>query len=635
MLEIIRSNAQSWGVKVAFGIIIVVFVFWGVGSFTGSSGIEVVNVNGETITAPEFLKRYEFAVQNVRGQNPDVTAEDLKAMDLKMQVVRQMIIQTLLLQEAQRIGLAITPVELRKRVETFPIFMNQEGRFDPSVYTEVLKAQGETPGSFESSLSKDLLMEKLEQEITAGAAVPPSEARALFDYDSERRSLDYVLFPLEDYTTGTAPSDADIKKYYDENPQYYSVPAKADVEYMLLSPTSLAAAFPVSDEDVRAAYDKEQETYKHAEMVRARHILVLAPEKVEPGTDSEKQDAEAKAAITDIHKRLLAGEDFATLARAHSADGTREQGGDLGWFEHAQMVPEFANPAFALAPGKISEPVRSPFGYHIIRVDEKKPAGYTPLDDVKDEIKTQISAARASEKLQDILDQMLLALINGKSLDAVGTEYNLKPESTGKLNANELATRLNIKPADAATLVATKSGTMRDTPIATRDGYLLTRVTESSPAGTQPLDEVKDAIAATLTRANQSKAALAAATAARGKMKDNTLPAALNAKVKTTDGTGRDGAIQGLGFSQDLGSAIFAAPIGEWLPVAFALDNGVILAKVTKVTPPSEESWKQVEPLLINALAQSKRQQMFSAFIAMLQDKATIKLRQDQPYLAY
>lgn len=635
MLDIIRSNAQSWGVKVAFGLIIVVFVFWGVGSFTGGPGTEVVNVNGESITAPEFYKQYEFAVQNIRAQNPEVTNEDLKAMDLKMQVVRQLVMRTLLLQEAERTGLSVTPVELRRQIETFPVFHNQEGKFDPAIYTEVLKSQKETPGNFEASLSKDLLLQKLEKEVTAGAHVSAAEARAMFLFDGERRTLEYVMFPLDAHTEGMAPAEADVKKYYDEHQQDFGVPAKADVEYLLLSPETLAGFFTVDEAAAKAAYDKEQDTYKHGDMVRARHILLLAPEKVEPGTDGEKQDAEARAAIEDLHKRLLAGEDFAELAKAHSADGTREMGGDLGWFEHDRMVPEFADAAFALQPGQISAPVRSAFGYHLIKVDDRKAAGTTPFEEVKEEITKNLAAAQASDKLQDILDQMLLSLLNNKPLAEVGAEYKLTPEKTGPLDANELAGRMGIKPADAQSLVASKSGTMRDTPIATRTGYLLPRVVESTPAGVQPFDAVKDEIVATLTKANQTTAAKALAAKAREGMKDNTLPADLTSRVAKVENVGRDGFVPGLGMSKELADAAFIGQLNQWLPATYALDKGVVLARVVAAVPPSEEVWKQVEPMLTNALVQSKREQLFSAFLVMLQDKAKITVRTDQSILNY
>lgn len=632
MLDIIRSKSQSMAVKVAFGLIIVVFVFWGVGSFTGGPGTEVVNVNGESISAPDFYRQYEFAVQNIRSQNPEVSTEDLKAMDLKMQVVRQMVMRTMLLQEAERTGLSITPVELRRQVETFPVFQ-KEGKFDPTIYTEVLKAQGEAPGVFEAALSKDLLLQKLERVVTAGAFVSPNEARDLFMFDGERRGLEYVLFPLADHTEGMAPTEAEIQKYYDENQQAFGVPAKADVEYLLLSPENLAAAFPVDDAAIQAAYDKELDTYKHADMVHARHILVLAPEKVEPGTDSEKQDIAARTAIEDVHKRLLAGEDFAALAKAHSADGTREQGGDLGWFEHARMVPEFADAAFALKPGETSAPVRSAFGYHIIRVEEKKAAGVTPLAEVKDDIAKSLAASQASGKLQDVLDQMLLALLNGKDLASVGAEYKLTPEKTGPLDAAELAGRLGIKPAEAQALVDTKSGTMREAPIATRTGYLLTRVAESTPAGVKPFADVKAEITTQLTRTKQLDAAKALAAKARDGMKDNALPADLTSKTQKIDNVGRDGYVPELGQNAELATAAFGAQLNQWLPSVYALDKGVVMARVVSVTPPTTEVWQQVEPMLTNALLQSKREQLFSAFLVMLQDKATITVRTDQPIL--
>lgn len=629
MLDVIRSNAQSWGVKIAFGIIILVFVFWGVGSFTGGPTTEVITVNGKAITAPELYRQFEMTMQSIRAQNPEISQEDLKAMGFKRQVAQQLIVQTLLTQEAERMGLAITPVELRKHIESFPFFHNDQGKFDAARYKEVLQMQSETPGSFETAISKEMLMQKLQNEVTAGAYVTPQEARDLYNYDGERRVLEYVLFPLDQYKENVAPTEADTKKYYDDNQAQFAVPAKADVEYLLLSPESLAAAFPVEEAAVRADYDKNLESYKVNESVKARHILIMAPEKVEPGTESEKQDAEARAAIEALHKRLVAGEDFAELAKANSADGTAASGGDLGWFEHDRMVPEFADAAFALKPGQTSAPVRSQFGYHLIKVDDRKPAGTTPFDDVKAEIKTRLSADAAANKVQDIVDQMLMALLNSKSLTEAGAEYKLTPQKSGLLDVTELAQALGIKPAEAQLLVDSKSGTMRDTPFATKQGYLLTRVNKSEPLHTRPFDDVKADIAAQLTTENQRKAALADATKVRETMKD-ALPAALASKAQKSENVSRDGLIPQLGANRELGTAAFSANLGDWLPVAYALDKGVVLARVEKVVIPAEETWTQVQGILIDALTQAKREQLFGAFLTMLQNKAEIQIHDDQ-----
>ena len=180
MLDLIRANAQSWGVKIAFGIIILVFVFWGVGGLTGGPSTVILTVNGEPITIQEFQRKYEQLEQQVRAQYPDLDAAGLKAMQLKQQLIQNLILENLIMQEAKRVGIVVTPVELRKLIESFPAFHNAEGKFDPDAYVRVIKAQRNTPGNFEAELRNNMLMNKLRADVTAGAFVPRSRsARSL------------------------------------------------------------------------------------------------------------------------------------------------------------------------------------------------------------------------------------------------------------------------------------------------------------------------------------------------------------------------------------------------------------------------------------------------------------------------
>ena len=242
MLDLIRANAQSWGVKIAFGIIILVFVFWGVGGLTGGPSTVILTVNGEPITIQEFQRKYEQLEQQVRAQYPDLDAAGLKAMQLKQQLIQNLILENLITQEAERVGIVVTPVELRKLIESFPAFHNEEGKFDPDAYVRMIKAQRNTPGNFEAELRNNMLMNKLRADVTAGAFVPEAEVRDLFRYEGERRILEYVFYPLEDYTSKVTVDDAQIKDYYEANQASFTVPPQADVEYLLIGAEALAAA---------------------------------------------------------------------------------------------------------------------------------------------------------------------------------------------------------------------------------------------------------------------------------------------------------------------------------------------------------------------------------------------------------
>lgn len=624
MLDLIRANAQSWGVKIAFGIIILVFVFWGVGGLTGGPSTVILTVNGEPITIQEFQRKYEQLEQQVRAQYPDLDAAGLKAMQLKQQLIQNLILENLITQEAKRVGIVVTPVELRKLIESFPAFHNEEGKFDPDAYVRMIKAQRNTPGNFEAELRNNMLMNKLRTDVTAGAFVPEAEVRDLFRYEGERRILEYVFYPLEDYTSKVTVDDAQIKDYYEANQASFTVPPQADVEYLLIGAEALAAAQNISDAAVSEYYEKNAAQFATPEMVRARHILILSDAKA-----SAEEQAKAKAKIEEIAQRIKAGEDFGTVAKEVSEDpGSAPQGGELGWFAHGQMVPEFDKASFALNPGELSEPVKTQFGWHLIQLEEKKAAGQKPLDEVKDQIRTRLAQDEASGKVQEALEQVQLAVIGGKSLKEAGEPLKLAPQETGLVNTTELTEKMGIKPENLPALLAAKPGTVLDTPFVTKTGYVIAKVNESKPQTVKPLDAVKDDIKA---RLQQDKARTLAFEAANAERKTFTadLPKELQGKLKKTEPVGRQGYMGELGMNAELTKAAFTAKVNDWLPVAYTLDGGAAIARVAEVVTPSDEDWKTAAPQITDAVLNAKREQMFRGFLSLLRSNAKIELKNE------
>ena len=624
MLDVIRSNAQSWGVKIAFGIIILVFVFWGVGGLTGGPSTVILTVNGEPVTIQEFQRKYEQLEQQVRAQYPDIDAAGLKAMQLKQQLVQNLVLESILIQEADRVGVVVTPMELRKVVESFPAFHNAEGKFDPDAYIRMLKAQSNTPGNFETELRNNLLINKLRTDVTAGAFVPEAEVRDLFRYEGERRILEYVLYPVGDFTSKVTVDDAQLKASYEATQATFTVPPQADVEYLLIGAEALAAGQTISDEAVADFYQKNPSQFATPEVARARHILIRSDEKASP-----ENQARAKARIEALAARVKAGEDFGAVAKEASEDpGSAVQGGELGWFQHGQMVPEFDKAAFALRTGEVSGPVKTQFGWHLVQLEERKAAGQKPLEEVKDQIRQRLAQDEAAGKVQEALEQVQLAVIGGKSLKEAGAPLKLEPTSTGLVDTTALSQLTGIKAENLPTLLAAKVGTVLDTPFVTKAGYVIARVNESKPQSVKPLDAVKDEIKARLQQDKARTLALEAATAGR-KAFTTALPADLQAKARKTDPIGRQGSLGALGSNPDLAKAAFAAKPNEWLPVAYTLDGGAVIARVAEVVTPSDEDWKTAAPQITQAVLNAKREQMFRGFLTLLRNGAKIELKNE------
>ena len=622
MLDGIRANAQSWGVKLAFGIIIIVFVFWGIGSYTGPKGY-VATVNDMHITEIEFQKVYGTMEQNLRASYPDLTPELLKGLQLEQQVLQRLVMKKLLESEAERIGLEISPYELRLAVQDMPYFLNKDGKFDKDEYLRVLKTSGLTPAQFESGLREDMLPEKLQKLLTAGAWGSPEEARLRYMYERQKRSVDYILFPLADYSAASAPSDAEIQTAYEARAAQYALPARVKLEYVLLDPEKMADPSAISEEALSTAYETRKAQFADPEKVHARHILIRV------GEDApEAEVKKAEESVRDIAAKIRGGEDFIEAAKKYGQDPSAAQGGDLGFFTREQMVKPFADAAFSLAAGELSEPVRTQFGFHLIKVEEKQAAKQRTLDEVKDELRVALAVEAATEALQAKTDAVLAAALSNGDMSAAAGRAGLQAAETALESAEALAQELGLRSIDVQAVMNTPAGTVVDSSFATQKGMLVIRVAESVPAMTRPLEEVRDEIVAELTREKAMQAAMNAARAEGVKGVDSIAPE----RVKRSEFFGRDGNVPDLGFNMDMARAVFAddgknaVSDAKWGSEPWRMNEGAVLVRLAAIEEPSAEDWKSAEPLFLSQLDSSRASVLFQNFVAFLYGKADIRI---------
>ncbi len=622
MLDGIRANAQSWGVKIAFGIIIVVFVFWGIGSYSGPKGI-VASVNGKNITEGEFQRAYAEMQDQVRRSIPNVTPEMMESLDLERRVLNHLVQEKLISGEAERAGFTVSLYELRALIEQLPYFQ-KDGKFDPETYKALLANNNLTPQKFEADQAKTMLPGKLQRLATAAAYVSPEAARALFDYAAERRSVDYVFFPASVHMDKAVPSVEEISKAYEEQTASFTVPASVKLEIVRLDPAAMGDPASVSDEELRAAYDARIGQYTEAEKIHARHILVrVAPN----ASDAEVKKAEDS--IKALEARIRGGEDFAEVAKAHGQDGTAAEGGDLGWFVAGQMVPEFSKAAFALNVGELSAPVRTQFGFHLIKKEGHEAAKVRSFDEVKDELRSALAAEKAGRGIEEKADLVLAQALAGKSMEEAAkaaASTGVKVETTDSINIDELAAKLDLRDSDAKNIVAVSAGSVIDAPVPSGSSMLVVKVLESKPQSVKPLDEVRPLIVEFLTKQKAAELAMDEARKARAAFKDG--KPAEGVEVKTTSMFGRDGNIAELIADPALARAVFLLPDvdGKWLEEAFRVQDGAVLVRLAGVEAPTEEAWKQAEAEVMNQMLNDRAGMMYQTYIEQLGEKAEIKM---------
>lgn len=625
MLDLIRQSASSWGVKILFGVIILVFVFWGVGSFTGSKTQVVATVNERPILVQTFRRAQERAIENIRQRNPDVSVEDLKAQGISTQVLQRLVADELLADQGNALGIRASDVEVRNKIASLPYFQSQSGQFDPELYRRILNSQHIQIAEFEDDMRRAIVTEKLQRYVTDSIQVPEWEARDLFDYSREKRTLQYLSVDDAKYMDQVNATDAEVQAYYDEHKDDFSVPARISFSYLPFTPASLASKVEVSDETLQQEYEARKDEFTQPERVKARHILIQLEQNA-----TEAEDQAALEKIEAIRKRIVDdGEDFATVAEETSDGPSAPNGGDLGWFSQGQMVPAFEEAAFSLTPGTVSEPVRTPFGYHLILVEEREDAQVAPFDEVKDQLKQEIAEDRATDLVSNLLDVALEQVYAGDSLDKVAGDLNLEVLKTDEpLDRDQVQSLLLLKQDSLNRLFGLEEGMITDTPLETEDGYVLATIGKRLPPDFQPLDEVRDSIVTTIKETKASKLAKEEAEALSKTIQENGLPADRESELSVTSAFDRQGLIQELGVNPELTSKAFNAEKGDWIPGAWPVQDGWVVVRLDDIQSPTDEQWETEKSMWVDFIAETKKEELFQSFLKDLQEHAEINVYQ-------
>lgn len=611
MLDGMRSGAHSLGIKLAFGLIILVFIFWGIGSNTSRSGV-VALVNDEPITINEFQRAYSQMANELKNALPDLTEEQIQKLGLENRVLQNLVIRKLFLTESKRLGLGVSAAELRDALTAIPFFFDDKGKFSSEVYAQRLKALGQSAAAFENNLRLDMLPHKFQQVVTAGILGDKNIARKMFAFQTEQRSMDYVLFPYD--VDSQTVSDDEAKALYEERKELFAVPAQASLEFINFTPAKMADESAVADEEISAYYENNKAKFSENEQVKARHILLMLDANA-PQADVDKTLAEIKEIAAKIHSV----EDFAAMAKEYGQDGTKANGGDLGWFSKEQMVKEFADVAFNLPKNTLSEPVRTQFGYHLIWVDDKKDAKQKTLDEVKDTIRHDVAVERVNINLVQTVDNSIASIMANGDMEAEAKKYHLTVTKTGLVDTALLAEKYNLRQSDVDALLAMENGNVWDSAISLNGELSIVKLVEKKASSTRSFEEVKDNIIAELKLQKARESAKAKAIEAV-KSFEKDAPA----NVKTSSFFGRDGQIEHLGPLPELAKDIFAADSKTWLKNAYISDDGAIAAKLNTIKKAEQSKFDAISNDIVLNMQDAQKNMLFQAYILMLNKEAKV-----------
>lgn len=522
MLQAIRERAQGWLAWVIVILISIPFALWGIQSYLDVGGEAVVaKVNGVEITDRDLSQRVQQAQIELRERlgeayDPALFGEGR----LRTEVLDDIIRQTLLLEASNRIGMRVSDEEIRLQILAEPAFQI-DGRFDRETYERLLRLQGLSPAMFEGQLRQQLIGGQLQRAVVSSELVTANEIGAYQRLSGQTRDLVYALIRAADFSSDDTPiDDAQIQAYYTDNAPQFSSPEMVKLDYLVLDVGELAQGEQVSDEELLRLYEDDRARFGQPEQRSVRHLLLSVPQ------DADAAAAEAVLArIQTIRQRLLDGEDFAAVAEAESQDpGSAGQGGSLGTIESGLMDPVFDQVAFTLAPGALSEPVRTRFGYHLIEVTQILPETTKPFEEVKEELRAEVSRQRAEALFYDIGERLATAAYESPdSLQPAADELGLTLQHSdwiGREGAEGVLGQPRVLGAAFSDEILT-GGINSDLIEPERDVLraVVLRVADHRVASTRPLDEVRDEIVEALRGARAQDAALEAAKAAAEKLR--------------------------------------------------------------------------------------------------------------------
>ena len=595
------------------------------GSGISTAGV-VAKVGTNDISLQQVAQRARMiGRQQFRGNVPP------SLMPFLMQrAADTMITMGALAYEADRMGLGVSDSELADylRQGQFGQMFFPEGKFiGDDQYANYIQSQwGLSVPQFEKELKDQLAQQKLLAAISAAATVSDKEIQEQVIKDGTKVKFDYALLTLDDVKKQVKVTDVELQAFYDQNKQQYvnSIPEKRKARYILIDNAKVAAATPVTDADLQAYYNQHQDEYRIPETVTVRHILIKTPTPGADGKVDPKGVDAAKAKAEDVQKQLKAGGDFAELAKKYSDDpGSAQNGGLLPPITRGRTVPEFEQAAFNTPKGQTTDIIRTSYGFHIIRVEDKQNARVKPLDEVKPQIEAAVKQQKSAAAAQALANSVETAA-KSAGMDKAAADKGLAVITTDLVAQSDPLPGVGTSQELSNSLFAAKKG---DAPALTQDaqGYAIYQVTEIQPPQTPTFEQIRAKVEDQFKaqRAQQLLAQKVQELSDRAHAEHDLKKAAkeLGATLRTSDLVDGAAQIPDVGTMSGAANVAFSMEVGQISgPLQVGAGSGVVLAILEKQQPTPEEAkaaWDRAKDTL---LAQ-KRQTLEGLYVQNLRDK--------------
>jgi len=614
-------------IKVVLGAIIIVFSFWGAGSYRDRKLNQVAVVNGTIITRSEYRSAFDNLLEGLRQQLGGNFNEDMvKSFGLRQQALNGLIDQRLLLDEADRQGLRVTDNELSKAIMESGAFQSS-GRFNERMYGLRLRQIGMSPEQFEALQRNAFLISKLQSYVGDNAKVSAQEMEDYYNWQNASVDIDFVLFPPDQYT-GIYPTAEEIESFYEDHKGLYRTDAMVRIRYLNFESETYSDDVAINDDEVSEYYYSNLREFQTPKTLEARHILLKVDSDADPANVEEK-----KQRALDVLKEAREGRDFAELAKQHSEGPTAGQGGRLAAFKREDMAKPFSDKAFSMEENEISEPVRTRFGWHIIKVEKVNEGSTRPLEEAESGIRQKLKGEQGRDLAYEEVQAVYDTSFEGDDLveAAAARGMPVLTSSLFSMRDPDRALKSRAKVAKAAfDLPVDEISEVIDHG----DGYYIMQVLERRPERISDLSEVSDRVRSDLIKQTQDDKARKAADdfLAELEMDGSIMEEGAGAHLKP-DTTGlfrRTDTIPKIGNERDILSAAFS--LSERRPlhdIPIKGNSGYYVIRFKQRKAPDMVGYEKESAGIKERLLQQKKASVMSTLLTQLKDASTIEVEED------
>jgi peptidyl-prolyl cis-trans isomerase D len=630
MLDRMRQH-RSWLKWSLFLVCVAMVIFFIPTALTDPAGNmaatgSVAVVEGHEIRSDEFQRTYQAQIQAYRSAyGSNMSDQLLRQLGVEQQILQQMVDERAALAEADRLDLRVSDDEVRQRILAVPSFQENGVFIGEQRYQQLLAMQRPplSAEDFEEGVRRSLLVEKLRASLTEWLSIPDKELEQEYRRRNDKVKLAVVSFPIDSFRPDVTATDAEIATYFDAHTEEFRVPEKRKIRYLLLDIETLRSKVVVPPADVERAYNDDIGQYTTPEQVRASHILLKT---------EGKDEAAVRTQADDLLKKAKAGADFAELAKRFSEDeGSAPNGGDLDYFGRGRMVPEFDAVVFTMEPGQVSDLVKTNFGFHIIKLVDKKPGTSRSIDEVRPQLVEQLSTERAQQQAADLAESLRTRITKASDLDSVAKAQGLTVQESEFFARDEPVLGLGASPELGTRTFELTEGEVAG-PIQTGRGFVFASLVAKQDAYIPKVDEAKDRVRDEVVREKAKEFGLKKANEVAGKLKGaadfEKAAQAAGFQAETTELITRDSPIPNLGMAAEVTEAAFKMAPGA-VSDPIATDMGSAVIKVIEKQEVTEADLAANKERFRDDLLTDRRNRFFSAYMAKAKQKMRIEVNRE------